>query len=69
MIVFIVILSALTAFLLIYFGMIIQKKCFNKNRKIRANELDENFNYESKNDENNDNKLYINGDNEIIKDE
>ena len=69
MIVFIVILSALTAFLLIYFGMIIQKKCFNKNRKIRANELDENFNYESKNDENNENKLGINGDNEIIKDE
>ena len=69
MIVFIVILSALTAFLLIYFGMIIQKKCFNKNRKVRVNELEENFNYESKEDKNNENKLGINGDNEIIKDE
>ena len=43
--------------------MIIQKKCFNKNRKVRVNELEENFNYESKNEENNDdNKLNINDD-------
>ena len=70
MIVLIVVLSVITAFLLIFFGMIIQKKCFNKNRKVRVNELEENFNYESKNDEDNEgNKLDINGENKIIKDE
>ena len=63
MIVLIVVLSAITAFLLIFFGMIIQKKCFNKNRKVRVNELEENLNYESKNEEiNDDNKLNINDD-------
>ena len=28
--------------------MVIQKKYFNKNRKLRANELEDNFSYESK---------------------
>jgi hypothetical protein len=41
--------------------MIIQRKYFSKNRKIRANELEENFSYEGKekNDKDN-NKLMIN---------
>ena len=70
MIVLIVVLNVITALLLIFFWMIIQKKFFNKNRKVRANELDENFNYVSKNDEDNEgNKLDINGENKIIKDE
>ena len=45
-------------------GMIIQKKYFNKNRKLRANELEENFSYESKN--NSENSLGINDDKKII---
>ena len=45
--------------LLILFGMFCQKKFFNKNRKIRANELEENFSYES-NSKKNKNKSIIN---------
>ena len=47
--------------------MFFQKKCFNKNRKIRANELEENFSYESKfnNDKNiSKNKTIIKDDDE-----
>ena len=33
--------------LLVLFGMFCQRQFFNKNRKIRANELEENFSYES----------------------
>ena len=50
--VFIVILIIILSFLLVFFGMIIQRKFFGKNRKIRANELEENFSYESRNSEN-----------------
>ena len=46
--------------------MFIQKKC-NKNRKKRANELKENFEYVSENTD--ENGLAINGDKKIIKDE
>ena len=59
----IIFLIIIFSFLLVCLGMIIQKKYFNKNRKIRANELEENFSYESKN--NNDN----NNDKKIIKDD
>ena len=63
--VFIIFLVIIFSFLLIFFGMIIQRKYFNKNRKIRANELEENFSYESKNnDENNNDKKIINEENE-----
>ena len=48
------ILVIIFSFILVCFGMVIQKKYFNKNRKIRANELEENFSYES-----NKNKLII----------
>ena len=41
---FVIILS----FSFIFIGMIIQRKVFNKNRRIRANELEENFSYDSK---------------------
>ena len=47
--------------------MIIQKKYFSKNRKIRANELEENFSYES--NFNNDKKNDINKKEIIIKEE
>ena len=43
----VILLIFIFAFIFIYFGMIIQKKYFSKNRKIRANELEENFSYES----------------------
>ena len=43
--------------------MIIQRKFFNKNRKMRANELEENFSYEGKN--NNEDKKIIKDDKEI----
>ena len=59
--IFIFILIIIFSFLLIFFGMVIQRKYFNKNRKIRANELEENFSYEIKNKkEINDNKKIIN---------
>ena len=60
--IFIVILVIIFAFLLFFFGMIFQRKYFNKNRKIRANELEENFSYEGKNDNS---KKIIEEDNEI----
>ena len=41
--------------LLFFFGMIFQRKYCNKNKKIRANELEENFSYDAKN--NNDKKI------------
>ena len=41
---FLIVLS----FSFIFFGMIIQIKVFNKNRRIRANELEDNFSYDSK---------------------
>ena len=53
--------------LLIFLGMIIQKKYCNKNRKIRANELEENFSYESKN--NDGDKQDINDDKKILKED
>ena len=46
------------------FGMFIQRKFFNKNRKIRANELEENFSYEGKNNNNIDDKKIIKDDTE-----
>ena len=46
-------LLMISSFLLILFGMIIQKKIFNKNKKINANELEESFTYKpEKNNEN-----------------
>ena len=65
--VFIFILVIIFSFLLIFFGMIIQRKYFNKNRKMRANELEENFSYEGKNTD--ENKLEVNDDKKIIKDD
>ena len=65
-IVLIVSLSVIFAALLIFIGMFIQKKC-NKNRKKRANELKENFEYVSENTD--ENGLAINGDKKIIKEE
>ena len=63
--VFIFILIIIFSFLLVCLGMIIQKNYFNKNRKIRANELEENFSYVSKNNnDNNDDKKIIKEDNE-----
>ena len=53
-IILIFILIIIFSFLLVCLGMIIQKKYFSKNRKMRANELEENFSYEGKN-----NKLMI----------
>ena len=63
----VVILIIIFSLLLIFIGMTIQRKYFNKNRKIRANELEENFSYESSNNKevNNDNKI-IKEDNEKI---
>ena len=58
------ILIIIFSFLFVILGMIIQKKYFNKNRKLRANELEENFSYESKN--NSENSLGINDDKKII---
>ena len=61
----VVILVIIFSFLLIFIGMIIQRKYFNKNRKIRANELEENFSYESsKNKEANGMDKMIKEDNE-----
>ena len=62
---FIVILIVIFSFLLFFFGMIFQRKYCNKNRKIRANELEENFSYDAKN--NNDKKIMDeeNGENKI----
>ena len=65
--VFIFILIIILSFLLVILGMIVQRKFFNKNRKLRANELEENFSYESKN--NYENNLEINNDKKIIRDE
>ena len=65
--VFIFILIIILSFLLVILGMIVQRKFFNKNRKLRANELEENFSYEGKN--NYENNLEINNDKKIIRDE
>ena len=56
----IVILFLISSLLLIFFGMLIQKKCFNKNKKSKAHELeDENLLYEDSN-KNNSNYQNIN---------
>ena len=60
----VVILIIIFSFLLIFIGMIIQRKYFNKNRKIRANELEENFSYESSNNKDVNNNKIITEDNE-----
>ena len=65
-IVLIVVLSAIFAGLLIFIGMFLQKIC-NKDRKKRANELKDNFEYISENVD--DNGLAINSDKKILKDE
>ena len=44
----IIILIIIFSFLFIIIGMYFQRKFFGNNRKIRANELEENFSYESK---------------------
>ena len=62
--IFIFIAVIIVSFLLVFFGMIIQRKYFNKNRKIRANELEENFSYEGRNTEQN--NLEVNEDKKII---
>ena len=64
----VVILIIIFSFLLIFIGMIIQRKYFNKNRKIRANELEENFSYESSNNKEV-NKFEINGNDKMIKED
>ena len=46
--IFIIILIIIFSFLFIIIGMYFQRKFFCNNRKIRANELEENFSYESK---------------------
>ena len=63
----IIILAVIFSVLFIVLGMVIQKKMCNKDRKIRANELDDNFNYESSNNE--ENILVNNDDKKIIKDD
>ena len=62
----IIILIVILAVSFTIIGMFIQRKFFNKNRKIRANELEENFSYEGKNnnDDNNNNNKIIKDDNE-----
>ncbi len=65
-IVLIVVLTAIFAGLLIFIGMFIQKIC-NKDRKKRANELKDNFEYISENAD--DNGLAINSDKRILNDE
>ena len=64
---FIFIFMIIFSFLLIFFGMVIQRKYFNKNRKIRANELEENFSYEIKNS--NENNKEINNNKKIIEED
>ena len=61
-IIFIILLIIVFSFLLILFGMFFQRKCFDKDRKKRANELDDNYNYEVNKDYNNmdNNKNIIN---------
>ena len=59
----IIFLIVIFSVLFTIFGMIIQRKFFNKNRKMRANELEENFSYEGKN--NNEDKKIIKDDKEI----
>ena len=46
-IIFFIILIIIFSFLFIIIGMYFQRKFFGNNRKIRANELEENFSYES----------------------
>ena len=43
-----IILIILFTFIVLFLGLYIQRKFFNKGRKIRANELEENFSYEGK---------------------
>ena len=64
-IVLIISLSVIFAVLLILTGMFIQKKICNKDRKKRANELKDNFVYESENTD--ENCLAINSEKKIIK--
>ena len=64
-IVLIISLSVIFAVLLILTGMFIQKKICNKDRKKRANELKDNFVYESENTD--ENGLAINSEKKIIK--
>ena len=66
-IVLIVTLSIIFAALLIFIGMFIQKTICNKNRKKRANELKDNFEYISENADKN--GLIINNDKKIINDD
>lgn len=61
------ILLVIFSILFIVLGMVIQKKFCNKDRRLRANELDDNFNYESHNDDNN--ILAINDDKKLIKED
>lgn len=63
-IILIVGLSIIFAILLIFIGMLIQKKICNKNRKQRANELTDNFEYI-----NDENRESINSDKKIMKDD
>lgn len=63
----IVFLSLIFAGLLIFLGMFLQRKVCNQNRKKRANELKDNFEYISEN--NDENGLGINSDQKIIKDD
>jgi len=46
--IFIFLFLIILSFLFIFVGMIIQRKVFNKNRRMRANELEDNFSYDSK---------------------
>ena len=46
--IFIFLFLIILSFSFIFFGMIIQRKIFNKSRRIRANELEDNFSYDSK---------------------
>ena len=61
------ILVIIFSFVLVFFGMVIQRKFFSKYRKIRANELEDNFRYESRSDD--EKKLEINDDKKIIKED
>ena len=66
-IILIVVLSLIFAALLIFIGMLIQKKICNRDRKKRANELKDNYVYMSENVD--ENGLEINSDKKILKDD
>ena len=65
-IVLIVVLSAISGTLFIFIGMLIQKTICNKDRKQRANELKDNFEYLSENAD--ENRLTINSEKKIMGD-